>query len=160
MNMNYKICFVCTGNACRSPFAECVTKKLLADAGMNGIEVFSLGTLDWGENPRDAAMVDVAKELGYELSGTTTVMTRERLMEADTVVVFEDQHRDAVTKVLDYSRWGKIVLFNKLAWDEDGNVEDPHYQTAAVYRRVAKHIEEGCRRLIGKWRLQPPESCV
>ena len=160
MNMSYKICFVCTGNACRSPFAECVTKKLLADAGMSGIEVCSLGTLDWGENPRDAAMVDVAKELGYELSGTTTVMTRERLMEADTVVVFEDQHRDAVTKVLDYSRWGKIVLFNKLAWDEDGNVEDPHYQTAAVYRRVAKHIEEGCRRLIGKWRLLPSESCI
>ena len=67
MNMNYKICFVCTGNACRSPFAECVTKKLLADAGMNGIELFSQGTLDWGENPRDVAMVDVAKELGYDL---------------------------------------------------------------------------------------------
>ena len=67
MNMNYKICFVCTGNACRSPFAECVTKKLLADAGMSDIEVFSLGTLDWGENPRDAEMVDMARELGYEL---------------------------------------------------------------------------------------------
>ena len=47
--MSYKICFVCTGNACRSPFAECVTKKLLTDAGLNGIEVFSLGRLDWGE---------------------------------------------------------------------------------------------------------------
>lgn len=47
--------------------AECVTKKLLADAGMSGIEVFSLGTLDWGENPRDVAMVEVARELGYEL---------------------------------------------------------------------------------------------
>ena len=47
MNMNYKICFVCTGNACRSPFAECVTKKLLADAGIGDIEVVSLGTLDW-----------------------------------------------------------------------------------------------------------------
>lgn len=45
MNMSYKICFVCTGNACRSPFAECVMRKLLADAGMNDIEVFSLGTL-------------------------------------------------------------------------------------------------------------------
>ena len=89
MNMNYKICFVCTGNACRSPFAECVTKKLLADAGMNGIEVFSLGTLDCGEYPRDAAMVDVAKELGYDLSGTTTVMTREKLMAADAVIVFD-----------------------------------------------------------------------
>ena len=48
MNMSYKICFVCIGNACRSPFAECVTKKLLADAGIGDIEVFSLGTLDWG----------------------------------------------------------------------------------------------------------------
>ena len=160
MNMSYKICFVCTGNACRSPFAECVTKKLLADAGMSGIEVCSLGTLGWGENPRDAAMVDVAKELGYELSGTTTVMNRERLMTADVVIVFEERHRDAVTRVLDYGHWNRIVLFNRIAFDGEGNVEDPHNQTAAVYRRVAKHIEEGCRRLIGKWRLLPSESCI
>ena len=143
--MSYKICFVCTSNACRSPFAECVTKKLLADAGMNGIEVFSLGTLDWGENPRDAAMVDVSRELDYDLSGTTTVMTRERLMTADTVIMIDVRHRDAITRVLDYSHWNRIVLFNKIALDEDGNVEDPHYQTAAVYRRVARHIENGCK---------------
>ena len=148
--MSYKICFVCTGNACLSPFAECVTKKLLADAGIGGIEVFSLGTLDWGENPRDAAMVDVAKELGYELSGTTTAMTREKLMAADAVVVFDERHRDAITRGLDYSHWNRIVLFNKIAFGEDGNVEDPHYQTAAVYRRVAQHIEDGCKRLIEK----------
>ena len=148
--MSYKICYVCTGNACRSPFAECVTKKLLADAGIGDIEVFSLGTLDWGENSRDAAMVDVAKELGYELSGTTTAMTRERLMAADAVVVFDERHRDAITRVLDNSHWNRIVLFNKIAFGEDGNVEDPHYQTAAVYRRVAQHIEDGCKRLIEK----------
>lgn len=157
MNMSYKICFVCTGNACRSPFAECVMKKLLADAGIKDIEVSSVGTLDWGENPRDAAMVDVAKEFGYELSGTTTVMTREKLMAADIVIVFDERHRDAVTRVLDYSHWNRIVLFNKVALDEDGNVEDPHYQTATVYRNVAKHIETGCKRLIEKWKLQPPK---
>lgn len=157
MNMSYKICFVCTGNACRSPFAECVMKKLLADAGIKDIEVSSVGTLDWGENPRDAAMVDVAKEFGYELSGTTTVMTREKLMAADAVIVFDERHRDAVTRVLDYSHWNRIVLFNKVALDEDGNVEDPHYQTATVYRNVAKHIETGCKRLIEKWKLQPPK---
>ena len=154
--MSYKICYVCTGNACRSPFAECVTKKLLADAGIDDIEVFSLGTLDWGENPRDAAMVDVAKELGYELSGTTTAMTRERLMAADAVIVFDERHRDAITRVLDYSHWNRIVLFNKIAFDEDSNVEDPHFQTEAVYRHVAQHIEIGCKRLIERWKLQPP----
>ena len=157
MNMSYKICFVCTGNACRSPFAECVTKKLLADAGIGDIEVFSLGTLDWGENPRDAAMVDVAKELGYELTGTTTAMTRERLMTADAVIVFDERHRDAITRVLDYSHWNRIVLFNKIAFDEGGNVEDPHYQTAAVYRRVAQYIVNGCRRLVDLWKQQPPK---
>ena len=156
MNMNYKICFVCTGNACRSPFAECVTKKLLADAGIGDIEVLSLGTLDWGENPRDAAMVDVAKELGYDLSGTTTAITRERLMAADEVIIFDERHRDAITRVLDYSHWNRIVLFNKMAFDEDSNVEDPHFQTEAVYRHVAQHIEIGCKRLIERWKLQPP----
>ena len=155
--MNYKVCFVCTGNACRSPFAECVTKKLLADAGMNGIEVFSLGTYDWGENPRDAVMVDVVKKLGYELDGVTTVMTRERLMAADVVIVFDPCHREAVTRVLDYSHWDRIVLFNKIAMDEDSSVDDPHYQTAAVYHSVAKHIEEGCRRLVEMWQLRPPK---
>ena len=154
--MNYKICFVCTGNACRSPFAECVTKKLLADAGIGDIEVFSLGTLDWGENPRDAAMVDVAKELGYDLSGMTTAITRERLMAADEVIIFDERHRDAITRVLDYSHWNRIVLFNKIAFDEDSNVEDPHFQTEAVYRHVAQHIEIGCKRLIERWKLQPP----
>lgn len=155
--MNYRICFVCTGNACRSPFAECMMRKLLADAGIKNIEVFSVGTLDWGENPRDAAMVDVAKELGYKLNGTTTVMTRERLMTADVVIVFDERHRDAATRVLDYSNWNRIVLFNRIALDEDGNVEDPHYQTTAVYRSVAQHIENGCKRLVEKWRLQPPK---
>lgn len=156
--MNYKICFVCTGNACRSPFAECVMRNLLSDAGIEGIDVFSMGTLDWGENPRDAVMVDIAREMGYELSGTTTVITRERLMEADVVIVFDTRHRDAVTRVLDYNHWNRIVLFNKIAFDEDGNVEDPHYQTANLYRNVAQHIENGCKRLIEQWRIKPPKQ--
>ena len=154
--MNYKICFVCTGNACRSPFAECVTKKLLADAGITGIDVYSLGTLDWGENPRDAAMVDVAREMGYELTGTTTAMTRERLNEADAIIVFDGRHRDAVTRELDYGHWDRIGLFNRIALGEDGNVEDPHYQTATVYRHVAKHIENGCKHLVERWKEKPP----
>ena len=146
--MNRKICFVCTGNACRSPFAECVMRKLLKDAGIDGIEVYSLGTLDWGENPRDADMVEVAKEMGYNLTGITTPMTRDKLLAADMIIVF-----DAITRELDYSHWDRIVLFNRVAFDEPGDVEDPHYQTRAVYQRVAQHIECGCRMLIEKLKL-------
>lgn len=58
---------ICTGNACRSPFAETVMRKLLKDFSIENIEVSSMGTLDWGENPRDTIMVDVAREMGYEI---------------------------------------------------------------------------------------------
>ncbi|MGN0258183.1 MAG: hypothetical protein ACI4CA_07435 [Bacteroides sp.] len=68
--------------------------------------------------------------------------------------VFDECHRDAVTRVLDYSHWSRIVLFNQIALDNDGNVEDPHYQTAAVYRRVARHIENGCMRLVEEWKRE------
>ena len=72
------------------------------------------------------------------------------------LIIFDERHRDAITRVLDYSHWNRIVLFNKIAFDEDSNVEDPHFQTEAVYRHVAQHIEIGCKRLIERWKLQPP----
>lgn len=150
--MKYRVCFVCTGNACRSPFAECVARKVLDSLGIaNLIDVFSVGTQDCGSSPRDATMVAVAKELGYELTGRTTVMTRERLMSADVIIVFDVSHRDAVTRVLDYCNWDRIKTFNGEAFGGSGSVEDPSYKSEAVYRRVAQHIEEGCKHLVVKW---------
>jgi len=148
----YKVCFICTGNACRSPFAECVTKTLMDKEGIKGVDIFSLGTLDWGKNPRDSVMADIAQQMGYCLTGITTHMTRERLMDADCIIVFEEYHRNAVTKELDYSHWDRIVLFNKMAFDTNEPVEDPNYQSTAVYERVAHHIEEGCKRLVEQWK--------
>lgn len=63
--MNYNIVFVCTGNACRSPFAETVLKQMLKEANINNVDVWSCGTLDWGSNPRDAQMVLTAVSASY-----------------------------------------------------------------------------------------------
>ena len=156
MKRKYKICFVCSGNACRSPFAECVTRTWVSRAGLSDIEVSSLGTIDWGKNPRDPFMVRIAKEMGYEMSGETTYMTREALWEADCIIVFSPYHRDAVTRVLDYAHWDRIVLFSQIAFGTEETIEDPNYQTEAVYRHVASRIEDGCRRLVGRWRQHPP----
>ena len=96
--------------------------------------------------------------MGYQLTGTTTPMTREKLMEADVVIVFSQWQRDAVTRELDYAHWNRITLFNRIALGQDGDVEDPSSQTTAVYQRVAQHIEHGCKRLVGEWKKQPPKS--
>lgn len=46
----YRVCFVCTGNICRSPMAESVFRSLVADAGLADlVEVDSAGTGGWHE---------------------------------------------------------------------------------------------------------------
>ncbi len=153
--MEYNVCFVCTGNACRSPFAECVLTELLKRKGIHNVKVCSRGTMNWGDNPRDTAMSDVAEEMGYSMTGRTTPITREELNGMDLVIVFQQEHRNAVTRVMDYDYWNRIVLFNRIAFGNDDAVEDPHYQTAAVYRRVAEHIEAGCMEIISDREKNP-----
>lgn len=157
MNTNtINVCFVCTGNACRSPFAECVLASMLARVDSIDANVFSCGTLDWGKNPRDGEMVRIASEMGYSMTGETTHMSRELLSSADVIVVFEQAHRDAITKVLDFADWGRVVLFDMLAFGKGTEIEDPNFQSEAVYRRVATHIEAGCRNIIEEWTICPP----
>ena len=48
--MTYRVCFVCTGNICRSPMAESVFRARVAKAGLDGlVEVDSAGTDGWHE---------------------------------------------------------------------------------------------------------------
>ena len=125
---------------------------------MNGITVWSRGTADWGEHPRDERMVEVAKEMGYELTGTTTPVTYEDVKESDVIVVFEMAHRNALTRIVDYSNWNRIVLFDSIIFHTDTEVMDPHFQSEAIYRRVAEHIEQGCKEWVEQWKTCPPQS--
>lgn len=43
-------------------------------------------------------------------------------------------------------------------WTIENNLKYPHYQSVAVYRRVAQHIENGCEQLIEKWKQHSPKS--
>ena len=56
----YRVCFVCTGNICRSPMAEVVFRALVERAGLaDRIEVDSAGTGDWhvGAGADDRALL-------------------------------------------------------------------------------------------------------
>ncbi|MEU9026103.1 low molecular weight protein-tyrosine-phosphatase [Streptomyces sp. NPDC048383] len=64
----YRVCFVCTGNICRSPMAESVFRAHVVEAGLEGlVEVDSAGTGGWhegdGADPRTVAVLEAA---GYE----------------------------------------------------------------------------------------------
>lgn len=105
--MNYNIVFVCTGNACRSPFAETVLKQMLKEANINNVDVWSCGTLDWGSNPRDAQMVLTAKELGYTMEGTTQRMRRDDMVRGLCPLVFSAMYSTAPSMMLSLRRVSK-----------------------------------------------------
>src|SRR5688572_1087929 len=67
--------FVCTANICRSPTAEGIMRRLLAEAGPIDMTVESAGTHDYylGKPPFPTA-VEKAKKRGYDL---TTCISRQ-----------------------------------------------------------------------------------
>ena len=68
---------MCTGNTCRSPLAEALAKKVLADRlgctadelPGRGFWVLSAGVSAYGGGPASEESVTVAAEFGADLSG-------------------------------------------------------------------------------------------
>ncbi len=68
--MNISVLFVCMGNICRSPTAEGVFRKMVADSPLAGkIDIDSAGTHGYHVgSPPDARAVEHAAKRGYDLS--------------------------------------------------------------------------------------------
>lgn len=145
-----KIVFVCTGNASRSAAAEIVLKKMIADNGIDGVEVSSCGTKVPEGLDREEVMCSIAAEHGYDMGGKAVPMSQEILNSADAVVVMTQHHRDQVTRILTYDHWERIILFNDFCFGESTDLPDPHYQTEHVYRTCFNRIESGCKKIIEK----------
>jgi len=143
-----KIVFVCTGNASRSAAAEVVLKKMIADNGIEGVEVSSCGIKVPEGLDREEVMCRIAAEHGYDMGGKAVPMSEEILNSADVVVVMTQHHRDQVTRILRYDHWKRIVRFNDFCFGEPTDLPDPHYQTEHVYRTCFNRIESGCKKII------------
>ena len=94
-NALFRVCFVCTGNICRSPMAEVVFKELARAAGLeSSIAVISAGTGDWhvGE-PADERTVAALKDHGYDGSKhRARQFDPDWFDELDLIIAFDRSH--------------------------------------------------------------------
>ena len=153
--MTYRICFVCTGNICRSPMAEAVMRALLEAEGLDGqVEVDSAGTTSWHVgDPADRRALATLHAAGYD--GSThraRAFERSWLADRDLVVALDAGHLDELQALAGRGPGRPTVrLLRSFADGVDGDdldVLDPYYGSAADFAAVLEQVEAGCRGIL------------
>jgi protein-tyrosine phosphatase len=146
------VLFVCTGNICRSPTAEAIFRKLVADAGMSAtIGADSAGTHGYhvGEPP-DSRARDAAAERGYDLSGLRARrIVREDLQRFDLIVAMDRGHLELLSRMAQPSAAHKLKLMMSYAsaFNEE-DVPDPYYGGPQDFERALDMLEDAVRGLL------------
>ena len=85
----FRVLFVCTGNICRSAYADVVARHL----ALPGVEFSSAGTYALAGQGMDAPMASEAAARGIDASHTARQLTRPLVEGADLVVAMAAEHR-------------------------------------------------------------------
>ena len=102
------ILFVCTGNTCRSPMAESLFRKLLAQRLKctqdqlfdRGCLVISAGLAAVSGAPASSEAIDVMADIGVDLSQHSSQPLTERLLDqADRIYTMTRNHRDSILAI-------------------------------------------------------------
>jgi tRNA threonylcarbamoyl adenosine modification protein (Sua5/YciO/YrdC/YwlC family) len=138
--------FVCTGNTCRSPMAEAIARKLLADRlqvpqseiGERGYRVLSAGTAAGHGGAAAEEAEQAVQKFGADLSKhESRPVTVAMIEEADKVWVMTARHRKTLVEWMpDHA--AKIELLDPTGRE----VDDPVGGSAEFYRVVAQQIHE------------------
>ncbi len=90
-----RILFVCMGNICRSPSAEGVFRRVLAERAPHiEVEIDSAGTHDYHVgSPPDRRAIEAARRRGIDLSSLRARQIREDDFERfDLILVMDDEN--------------------------------------------------------------------
>ena len=159
-----RVCFVCTGNICRSPMADVVLRAMAAGAALDDgttlgdhLVVDSAGTGNWhaGEpmDPRAAAALAAA---GYTDHGhRARAFEAAWLDDTDLVVAMARTHRQTLAGLARHraggeASGGQLVLLRSYDPTAGGSVDvpDPYYGDDADFGACLAMIEAGCRGLV------------
>jgi len=149
----FRICFVCTGNICRSPMAEAVFRDLIRQRGWEHlVSVRSAGTGEWhvGE-PSDPRTIHAIESRGFSAThNRARQFDSQWFDDLDLVIVFDRTHeRILKTWAPSDDARSKVHLLMSFDPGPDGAVDvpDPYYSDAAMFDSVLGMIERACRAL-------------
>lgn len=134
------IVFVCTGNTCRSPLAEGLMKKLLADRGIDSINVTSAGLAAYPGDEVSEKSVIAAEKYGVDISAHRSKRISEYMLGNSVFVCMTASHAQALVPFLDENRL--FIL--------GGGVSDPYGGTQEIYDACAAQINGALPELLAE----------
>jgi len=154
----FRICFVCTGNICRSPMAETVFSELVTRAGLDrAIAVSSAGTGDWhvGEKSDERTVTTLAAK-GYDGSKHRARQFDPDWFDSlDLVIAFDRSHerilKEWATNERDRSKVHLLLSFDKTQSGQQ-DVPDPYYSDPAFFDHVLSMVESATSALFDQIR--------
>jgi protein-tyrosine phosphatase len=144
-----RVVFVCTGNTCRSPMAEAVCKKLLADRlgctvadlPSRGFVISSAGLAAAEGYPAAEEAVEVAAALGADLADhESRLLTPEEAARATHLLGMTQGHVEAIAAYLGATA--------RLLSPDGEDVADPIGQPLPVYEACAAQMTKYIKKLL------------
>jgi protein-tyrosine phosphatase len=151
-----RILFVCMGNICRSPTAEGVMRRLVAEAGLaDRVEIDSAGIGDWHVGrPPDERATEAARLRGLALAGTARQVRPDDFERFELLIAMDRANARALLGwAPDEESAEKVRLlreFDPSATDLD--VPDPYYGGDHGFETVLDMVEAACRGLLDELR--------
>jgi protein-tyrosine phosphatase len=159
----YRIVFVCTGNICRSPMAEVITRSLAGSTVLEDattlaahVEVASAGTGPWHEgepmHPYAAASLTLG---GYPRDRHVAhQFASSELGHTDLMVALDRRHRQTLRGLgADPDRLVLLRSFDPMA-GAAADVPDPYYGDQSVFDECRDMIAAACAGLVASLAAQ------
>ncbi|MEX0740566.1 MAG: low molecular weight protein-tyrosine-phosphatase [Pseudohongiella sp.] len=151
MNTQTRFLMVCLGNICRSPTAQAVMEKCIADAGLQDhIVVDSAGTAAYhigkAPDPRSSA---AAARRGYDMSPQRArQVSVEDFHRFDHILAMDSSNLNHLLAMAPEGSAHKVSLLLSHAAVSAIDVPDPYYGGDEGFEQVLDLVEQACAALL------------
>jgi protein-tyrosine phosphatase len=139
-----RLVFVCTGNICRSVYAEAVARSL-------GLEAVSAGIVTTPGLPANPQAIVEARARGLDLSSHRTRAWSDLELRQGDLVLPAQLHHLLVVRRRVLEEGCPAVLMSHFSGDRFAVVRDPYGQDATVFREVFDLIDRVVHNMNRAW---------
>lgn len=126
---------LCTGNICRSPYAEAVLQQQVPSANVS-----SAGLGAMVGDPADETGLSLASNRSVDMSQhVARQVNRQMIAQADLVLVMDDEHMERLLRKYPEAR-GKSFKLGK--WLDNKNIVDPYMKSEDFFGLVLDEIDK------------------